>query len=682
MAGARLAPTTTTTNHKTLVSTTTTNLMLTLLLLSCQLLTIQAFTTIPFQERSNGILKPPSWEKDMDEGRRNNNHNAPVETTTTTALWSTQRTGGAVQSFVNRASSLMPQQKKKKAVNQKAKSFHSRNIGRSSNANADSQQLRRIVQSQARRLGGTNLGATLDQALRASRSTGGWLTARRAWSYVDAWNEAPSSSSSRDRSGLSRPSDLFSTTSRATHWRVLQYNLHELEFWQDVAVEAHDNQAAAAAQLHDCSAAFRRLQRDGPRGGSYDDIEEWQDDVQEAADRVALAENVAISTQSQLDEAVSRWVKQVTTVREALEERLGPLDYLETDGGLYLPTAVVVDDEDDDDDDFDNYYKPTAQAQRRQRRSNRDDFNDDDDVDDRRVRQKRSPPTRLPTQQARLGNNYNNNYDQDYTKLYDKLQSAFPGAQTNAELVAKTSQLLSKYGYGSNSLLAFSLCCDEVNRPLEDDFETVYGSAFNMGGLAGFPFGGVTSFGAMAKHIPDGGSCLLVYGPHVGVNGDGKVGTVDRRGKKEGGACCGSAVAASGAVTAPPAPKGTSLFSLTKPTPAIATEDAQQTFVTNMLRPYAPNLKKADDSMVELPYSLFDAVDELTNKILSKASSYVGAPGTIALLGGIQINTPDGVSDYFLPLRFEVRDNANNLVEDLLFVNRFNDRRSFDDSDW
>jgi hypothetical protein len=33
-------------------------------------------------------------------------------------------------------------------------------------------------------------------------------------------------------------------------------------------------------------------------------------------------------------------------------------------------------------------------------------------------------------------------------------------------------------------------------------------------------------------------------------------------------------------------------------------------------------------------------------------------------LGGLQINTPEGLSDYFLPLRFEVRDSSNKLVSD------------------
>ena len=69
----------------------------------------------------------------------------------------------------------------------------------------------------------------------------------------------------------------------------------------------------------------------------------------------------------------------------------------------------------------------------------------------------------------------------------------------------KVYKRLRPWGYGPDTLYATSLCSDEVNRPLEETFYGVYGEHFNMGGLAGFPFAGVTGFGAMASHVPDGG---------------------------------------------------------------------------------------------------------------------------------------------------------------------------------
>ena len=226
------------------------------------------------------------------------------------------------------------------------------------------------------------------------------------------------------------------------------------------------------------------------------------------------------------------------------------------------------------------------------------------------------------------------------------------------------SGVLSNYGYGSTTtLVATSLCCDEVNRPLEKALASAYDEPFVMGGLAGFPFGGVTSFGAMAHHIPDGGNCLVVFGPHVGVDQYGSVGTVNRRGRAKGGACCGSAAAAlakirKGAMV-PPGEAPTTL-------PATDSLDAQQAYVDAQLAPFGPRLLNADDRNVELPFALYEAQKAMMDSIVAKGASALEGDGNIALLGGIQINTPEGISDYFLPLSFELRDKEGKVIKNLM----------------
>jgi hypothetical protein len=195
---------------------------------------------------------------------------------------------------------------------------------------------------------------------------------------------------------------------------------------------------------------------------------------------------------------------------------------------------------------------------------------------------------------------------------------------------------------------------------LEKDFSTVYTDNFTMGGLSGFPFGGVTAFTSMAAHIPDDGSCLVVFGPHVGVNSEGEVGTVERRGRAEGGACCGSAFAASGYVSSVLAGRTEKASPPTDPT------DAQQIYVGNMLLPHAVRLDKAREKMVELPFALYDAQKKMMDSIIAAGCGAVTGNGVIAVLGGIQINTPVGSSDYFLPLSFELVDDKGKLVRDLL----------------
>lgn len=240
-----------------------------------------------------------------------------------------------------------------------------------------------------------------------------------------------------------------------------------------------------------------------------------------------------------------------------------------------------------------------------------------------------------------------------------QIRKWFPGAIVTQDLVLNIKDALEPYGYGETSLIATSLCSDEVNRPLEKDLFEVYERTFSMGGLSGVPFGGVTAFGAMAHHIPDGGSCLIVYGPHVGIDKDGNLGTVNRRGRSHGGACCGSAIAACHHVKAllEQGDKKTKI-------PHDVT-DAQQTFVQNMLLPYGNRLQFSEEPMAELPYAMYDAQTELIEKIVQKGCGQVAGEGKIALLGGIQINTPKGMSDYFLPLRFDIFDNKGAVVANL-----------------
>lgn len=251
--------------------------------------------------------------------------------------------------------------------------------------------------------------------------------------------------------------------------------------------------------------------------------------------------------------------------------------------------------------------------------------------------------------------------DNGAINVIEAVKATYPGALDNAALAKKVIPALEKYGYNKkNTLVATSLCCDEVNRELEKEFAKVYGDNFSMGGLAGFPFCGKTSFGAMAHHIPEDGSCLIIYGPHVGIDFDGIVGKVNRRGRHGSGACCGSATAAAGYV------KGVKSGAIKPVDVPQSTEDAQQVWVSNLLLPHADRLLSAKNEAAELPLCLFKSQDEMMQKIVSAMCGEVAGVGKIALLGGIQINTPEGVSDFFLPLKFEVKNNKGMTMENVL----------------
>mmetsp|Transcript_12247 Transcript_12247/g.28630 ORF Transcript_12247/g.28630 Transcript_12247/m.28630 type:complete len:302 (+) Transcript_12247:143-1048(+) len=268
-------------------------------------------------------------------------------------------------------------------------------------------------------------------------------------------------------------------------------------------------------------------------------------------------------------------------------------------------------------------------------------------------------PRRMPTDNAPLTG-------ADIGRVIYQVHANYPGALREDEFVAQLHAELASHSdeFGSMTLVATSLCCDEINRGLETKLAQKFGgNSFSMGGLAGFPFGGVTSFGAFAHHIPNPGSALVVYGPHVGVDANGAVGKIDRRGLANSGACCGSAAAALANARAVLAEGGT------PPAPLPADFiDAQQSWVAHaLLENGAAGVVGAPNPDAQLPRALFSAQRKAMEKIITAA-----APGNvpdgniIAVVGGIQINTPDGVSDYFLPIVFELRTCDGALVKDLM----------------
>ena len=79
---------------------------------------------------------------------------------------------------------------------------------------------------------------------------------------------------------------------------------------------------------------------------------------------------------------------------------------------------------------------------------------------------------------------FKNAPEDKFTPYVGSIQKVFPGAISNLDLANKVTTTLSDYGFTSyNTLLATSLCADELARPLENDFVKIYGNNFNLGGV-------------------------------------------------------------------------------------------------------------------------------------------------------------------------------------------------------
>jgi hypothetical protein len=210
----------------------------------------------------------------------------------------------------------------------------------------------------------------------------------------------------------------------------------------------------------------------------------------------------------------------------------------------------------------------------------------------------------------------------DYSQFESYVRSLFPGALTNPDFELGVFEVLHAKGFvASNTLLATSLCSDEVAKRLSDDFAKIYGTNFHLGGLAGFPFAGNTGFDTMAGHIPDDGFCLLLYGPHIGVCRDGMVGRVERDGVALIDECCRSSIEAFHYLLSKNAGAGAaaedSNTNNTGGGTMAAFTDMQQTAVQNLLEPFVANrLAASEYPLVELSYALYEFQDEFVREIV------------------------------------------------------------------
>ena len=243
-----------------------------------------------------------------------------------------------------------------------------------------------------------------------------------------------------------------------------------------------------------------------------------------------------------------------------------------------------------------------------------------------------------------------------YNNVVKDVVTNFPGAIREDHFIEQLYDVLHSYSesFGTNTLLATSFCCDEINREFEMKLGSVFGgSYFSLGGLAGFPFGGTTGFVAFSHHIPKCGSSIIIFGPHVGVDNSGNIGKISRRGISSSNNCCGSAYAAF--------KNGVNCNTLES--------DLEQNAVALAL--YKSNRMKrvleAKNPGVELPHVLFEAQHEMIEKIIRKsAHNNIPENTYIAVIGGIHINTPSTTSDFFLPLVFKIYNSTGCVVNDFI----------------
>lgn len=236
----------------------------------------------------------------------------------------------------------------------------------------------------------------------------------------------------------------------------------------------------------------------------------------------------------------------------------------------------------------------------------------------------------------------------------------FPTAVLSGDCDAAVWKTLRARGFTpANTLLGHSVCSDEINNRKEQLVPLMvdrWGEGFALGGLGGLPFAGKSGFGAYLHHVPDDGKLLVVFAPHVGVDGEGRIGGLQRDGQAKVSSACGAAI---GAYKALQSKKSTPQDPLTI-LDNVQKEDYQTKFdpqleqIVNLLAPRLKGIEDASDSIAFVTYQMQGIIRELITACITQTPDLFENASEVAVVGGIIINRRKG-GDFFQPLSFETR---------------------------
>lgn len=239
----------------------------------------------------------------------------------------------------------------------------------------------------------------------------------------------------------------------------------------------------------------------------------------------------------------------------------------------------------------------------------------------------------------------------------------YPSA-VRGDIVTKAGEkILHHHDFSAeNTLFGTSCCPDEIN-DFVTSFKNTWGEKFPLAGLGGIPFTGFTGFHTFSQHRPDNGNLFVLFASHIGIDEEGNLGQIIRRGMTNSTAACGSAISA---------------YNLLLENEKMAIEherdgewDLQQQYMETIVRRSLPNIENSQVPLLTLTEVVYNVI---YNKILKIIPDEYD--GNIALLGGVQINTSLDYYDYFVFKEFKIINPENrieiNLQSDLreAFVNK------------
>ena len=196
----------------------------------------------------------------------------------------------------------------------------------------------------------------------------------------------------------------------------------------------------------------------------------------------------------------------------------------------------------------------------------------------------------------------------------------------------------------SNCLPVVAVCRDELMADFGRAVADLWGQPFDAGSLAGLVFLGRTGVQAALGHVPgeDGRHRFVVFCfPHIGIDEDGTVGRVQRRGMYRASSACGALASFRAQLEA-----GERQFELDG-------DDVEQSLLRMRLQDGVP--VEAVPSLAELTERARRACVEDMSRFIELARG--SEPVDVAFISGVVVHLPDGV-DHVADVQAEVTIDA------------------------
>lgn len=218
----------------------------------------------------------------------------------------------------------------------------------------------------------------------------------------------------------------------------------------------------------------------------------------------------------------------------------------------------------------------------------------------------------------------------------------YPRAVKVSDFISRCYRLL-REGYSLEPrkvLVAQSNCSDDINSIQYPQGVRQTLGPFNLGGLGGYPFCGLTGMNAFAHHVPSDGAAVIYYDPHIGIGKTGTPGTILRVGQAHHTFCCGAVIKALLSVTT-----GNRL-----PENPL---DYQELLLERLLLRSADRIQNAANELIEAVDVIYEAIGASIDQLIAE-THFTGK--YLFVFGGITVNGDLDAESYIEPRRFDVHN--------------------------